>query len=465
MLGGCGKQPEQTAAKQDTAKIEAGQPSADANPENPVIAGQAEAPDTKPVEVQPLDQPPTPPSSDSGPDLEEEIEDGDEDDGVDDREPPPYPEQVGSDPGPFVHPPASAILVVASTRSYSPGETAVDRDAKYHTWIWRPTAGSLPEKGPVLAPVGADGTPSGPALVEEYDGLVVSDGSGLTQLSFEEVSVELTRCECDEFGDGGNWTHSGRPLAKKLFEMRAQPLGPWAAGVAPTAMGDAKVLISASDVRRASTMDCVTERDDVEHVMQVFGVAGSRVLVVERVHDNAACAGQTYELRDEKLFDLAGGSFDLAALERELPYKTVKRARTSSTEELDALGVHSAYDLAPSNLILTAVFPKYREHRGGVRLLLQYSVKADLDGEGEGGWGNGWDSHVVTVAYPESSSLSAPAQAMQLIEYVHREGGSKWKVIGWSQINEASGASGSGDATPSLPAPPTPTPAEAPASE
>lgn len=460
LISACGKEPEQAAANQKTdgAKVEAGPPTDTANPEQPTIEGKGELPnEAKPVEPQPLDEPPTPPTepaideSEAGDEVGE-IEDGD---GPDDREPPPYPEQVGADPGPFSHPPAAAVLVIASTRSYSPGETSVDRDAKYHTWIWRPSAGPLPDKGKAEAPVGEDGTPTGPALVEEVDGLIVSDGSKLSQLVFEEATVELPKCECDEMDEGG-WLPTNKKLAKKLFELRSQPLGAWEPGVAPTPIGDARVLIGAEQFERKSKMDCITAREDVEHVLQASAIAGSRVFVIERVLDNAACSLTSYELRSQKLIDVAGGALELAGFERELPYKIVKRARTDASEQLELESLASAYDLAPINLLLTAVFPKYREHRGGVRLLLQYSVGIPDDQVGAGGWSNGWDSHVITVAYPESSSLTAPAQVMQLIEYVHREGGSKWKVIGWSQIN-------AGDAPSPSPSPaPTPTPGEPP---
>lgn len=442
LLGGCGKQPEQTAEKQagEGVAIEAGQPIAQTDPEQPVIEGKADEPEpeVKPVEPAVPEQP-SPPQPAIEDEDEEHDDDDDEDEDEEDEEdePPPYPEQVGVDPGPFAHPPASAVLVIASNRSYSPGETAVDRDGKYHTWIWRPSAGALPAKGKAAAPLGADGTPSGPPPVEEVDGLIVSDGSKLVQLVFEEQTVELIKCECDEL-DEGEWTHTKKKLAKKLFELRSQPLGPWEPGVAPTPSGDAKVLVGATDFERKSKMDCITAREDVEHVMQAAAVAGSRVFVVERVVDNPACSvefGGSLELRTQRLIDVGGGSFELAQLQRELPYKVVKRARTDASKELDGVSTASDYALAPINLVLTAMFPKYREHKGGIRLLLQYSVAIGDDDVGFGGWANGWDSHVITIAYPESSSLTAPAQAMELIQYVHREGGSKWKVIGWSQIN------------------------------
>ena len=450
LLSACGgKDPEPVAEKKtEGAKVEPGSPSGDANPETPVIEGKGELPnEAKPVEPKPLDEPPKPdPGSD--PIIDAPEGEGEE---VDDREPPPYPEQVGADPAAFTHPGASAVLVIASTRSYSPGETSVDRDAKYHTWIWRPGAGQLPEKGKAEPPLGPDGVPTGPALVEEFEGLIVSDGSNLSQLILEEVTAELPRCECDG-DDGSNWALTGKNMAKKLFELRAQPLGSWEPGVAPTPNGDAKVLIATTDFPRKSGMDCVTDRDQVEHVLQATAIAGTRVFVVERARDVASCGDLTdYELRTQKLFDLAGATLELAAFERELPYKIVKRARTDAAEEMVSLSsTASAFDLAPINLQLTAMFPKYREHKGGIRLLLQYSAAIDVDQAGLGGWANGWDSQVITVAYPESSSLTAPAHAMQLIEYVHREGGSQWKVIGWSQINEGA-------------APPSPTPAPTPA--
>lgn len=470
LLSACGsKDAEQVAEQNKTegAKVDPGQPTADANPETPVIAGEGELPnEPKPAEPKPSsdaqDQPPPAADEDDvegegeGEDDGEGEEEGDEE--IDDREPPPYPKQAGDDPGPFVHPPAAAVLVVASTRSYSPGETAVDRDGKYHTWIWRPAAGPLPDKGKAEAPLGPDGVATGPALVEEFDGLIVADGTKLSQLILEEVTTELPKCTCNDDGEGG-YTNTSRNVSKKLFEMRAQPLGPWEPGVPPTANGDAKVLIAATDFERESGMDCVTTSKDLEHVLQAHTIAGSRVFVVERVLDVAACRPEqtNYELRSQKLFDLADGSFDLAALERELPYKVVKRARTQASEELSLGSSASAYDLAPINLVLTAMFPKYREHRGGIRLLLQYSVEIDETEAGQGGWANGWDSHVITVAYPDSSSLTAPAHAMQLIEYVHREGGDKWKVIGWSQIN-------AGEAAPpdQAPSDASPSPGEAP---
>jgi hypothetical protein len=437
-LLGCGKQPEQVADKQasDGVKSEAGQPTGEADPEQPVIEGELpEQP--KPAEPQAVDEPPTPPPSEPQ-DDDEDVQDEGVEAHEDHDDPPEYPEQVGADPGPFVHPPAEAVLVIASTRSYSPGETAVDRDAKYRTWIWRPSAGALPAKGKATATV-----EGGPALVEEADGLIVSDGSKLVQLSFDESTVELVKCECDEM-DQGQWRHTKKKLAKKLFGMSSQPLGPWAPGVLPTPSGEAKVLVGATEFERKSKMDCITAREDVEHVLQAAAVAGSRVFVVERVVDNAACnedAAAPYELRTQRLIDVGGAKLEHAAFERELPYKVVKRARTEAAEQLDQVAQVSDYDLAPINLKLTAVFPKYREHKGGVRLLLQYSVKTLLETLGAGGWGNGWDSHVITIAYPESSSLTAPASAMQLIEYVHREGGGKWKVIGWSQINADNAAS------------------------
>lgn len=472
LLSACGEKPEQTAEKQKTdgAKVEPGQP-ADGSPEAAVIEGKGELPDeAKPVEPKPVADPPKPeadpivdPSIDppTSADEGEDAEEGeDEDEAVDDREPPPYPEQVGVDPGPFTHPPAGSVLVIASNRSYSPGETAVDRDAKYQTWIWRPAAGPLPEKGKAEAPLGADGVATGPALVEQFDGLIVSDGSNLSQLVFEDMAVELPKCTCEEeLGDEyGSWTKTGKNMPDKLFELRSQPLGPWAPGVAPTQSGDAKVLIAATDFERKSGMDCVTAREEVEHVLQATAIAGTRVFVVERVLDAAPCsvAETNFEIRTQKLFDMSGGTLDLAAFERELAYKVVKRARTEAAEELSLASTASAWDLAPSNLQLTAMFPKYREHKGGIRLLLQYSAAIPEEEAGEGGWANGWDSHVITVAYPDSSSLTAPAQAMQLIEYVHREEGSKWKVIGWSQIN-------SGEAAPPTPPPPSPTPSPSPA--
>jgi hypothetical protein len=470
-LSACGKdETEQVAEKPKTegAKVEPGEPAADTSPESAVIEGKGELPtEAKPVEPQPLNEPPKPepdsdqdidePTADEGEEGEEA--DAGEDEGLDDREPPPYPDQVGTDPGPFTHPPAGAVLVIASTRSYSPGETAVDRDAKYHTWIWRPSAGPLPEKGKAEAPLGPDGTPIGPALVEEFEGLIVSDGSTLSQLVLEEVSAEVPRCKCnDDDVDGGSYTATGKTMPKKLFEMRAQPLGPWEPGVLPTPKGDAKVLIAATDFERPSRMDCITAREDVEHVLQATAIVGTRVFVVERVLDNAACNFEplALELRSQKLFDMTGGTLELANFERELPYKVVKRARTQTSEGLSPVSTAQEYDLAPINLVLTAMFPKYREHKGGIRLLLQYSARIAEEDAGEGGWANGWDSHVITVAYPESSSLTAPAHAMQLIEYVHREGGSNWKVIGWSQIN-------AGEAAPPTPPPaPTPTPGDPP---
>lgn len=464
LLSACGKEDaEQVAEKPKTegAKVEPGDPAADTSPESAVIEGEGELPtEAKPVEPKPVDPKPNPEPANIDATAGEGDDEAGEGELVDEREPPPYPDQIGADPGPFTHPPAGAVLVIASTRSYSPGETAVDRDAKYHTWIWRPAAGPLPAKGKAEAPLGPDGTPTGPALVEEFDGLIVSDGSKLSQLVLEEVSAEVPRCKCDD--EDGGYTATGKTMPKKLFEMRAQPLGPWEPGVLPTPNGDAKVLIAATDFNRPSRMDCITAREDVEHVLQATAIAGTRVFVVERVLDNAACSSDPLplELRTQRLFDMTGGTIDLAGFERELPYKVVKRSRTQASEELSPVSGASAFDLAPINLMLTAMFPKYREHKGGVRLLLQYSVGIDEDEAGEGGWANGWDSHVITVAYPESSSLTAPAQAMELIEYVHREGGSKWKVIGWSQIN-------SGEAAPPTPEPapqpaPTPTPSEPP---
>jgi hypothetical protein len=324
----------------------------------------------------------------------------------------------------------------------------------------------LPEKGKAEPPVGPDGVPTGPALVEEFDGLIVSDGSKLSQLIFEEATVELPKCKCDEdMGDDGSWSPTGKNLSKKLFELRSQPLGSWEPGVAPTPNGDATVLIAATDFQRTSGMDCITEREEVEHVLQATAIAGTRVFVVERVLDTAICTVEqtAFEIRTQKLFDMTGGTIDLAAFEKEVPYKVIKRARTQASEELSLVSDAIAYDLAPINLDLTAVFPKYREHKGGVRLLLQYSVKIDDIEAGEGGWANGWDSHVITVAYPESSSLTAPAQAMQLIEYVHREGGSKWKVIGWSQINSGEAPAPSPSPTPDPPdVAPTPDPGKPP---
>lgn len=198
-------------------------------------------------------------------------------------------------------------------------------------------------------------------------------------------------------------------------------------------------------------MDCITEREDVEHILQVASVAGSRVFVVERVHDNAVCSGSgtIFELRTQKLIDLAGSGTELAALERELSYKVVRRARTKASQALAVDSDLSAVALAPVNLLLTAVFPKFRKHRGGIRLLLQYAAKTkDIEDVGLGGWGNGYDANTVTVAYPDSSSLTAPSKAMELIEYVHGHADDKWKVIGWSQINADAAPSPASDNPP-----------------
>ncbi|MCA9698419.1 MAG: hypothetical protein KC431_12895, partial [Myxococcales bacterium] len=188
-------------------------------------------------------EPPAPaPIPEAPPEDEQEGEDEDEDA---DAEPPPYPEQTTPDPPAFVHPPAATVIVVASNRSFSPGDDGVDRDAKYHSWIWRPSQGVLPEKAEPPAEGAAP-------LVQEVEGLLVADGEATWQLAINEVTASLPKCECDEISESAQ---PGRQkLAKKLYGLQVQPF------VDGAATGEPKVLIGAETYARKSGQSCIAER-------------------------------------------------------------------------------------------------------------------------------------------------------------------------------------------------------------
>ena len=340
-------------------------------------------------------------------------------------EPAPYPESTTPDPAAFVHPAADVIIVVASNRSFSPGEDGVDRDAKYHSFIWSPTQGALPAAGKAEA-----AEPGGAALVGEVDGLIVADGSAQWQVFVDEPTIPLPKCS--DACEGGAAVAGKQTLAKKLHELRAQPF------VDGVASGDSKLLIAGQDFARHSADTCIGTREAVEHVLQVAAVADGRVFVVERILDTPFCATEpvSYELRRERIFDLRSGEVSLAALENELTYKERKSARFKAAETLAGFSKLSATKLAPVTISIAGLFPTFREFKGGMRLILQYAAPVSIGGSG--GWGNLFDAAQVTIKYPESSSVTPPADVVALMTYVQREHGN-WKVIGWSQV-DAGGA-------------------------
>jgi hypothetical protein len=405
----CGdSQPVKSAAADPQASVKKGAAKSRAPSEDePERVG---AVDPEPADPDPADPRAEPPAD---PPAQERV-------AVDEREPPAYPDQSTPDPPSFHHPPAKEVIVVASNRSFSPGKDGVDRDAKFHSFIWRPGEGALGEQE------GESGSP----LVTHIEGLVVADGQRAWELALEDVTVQVPKCDCK----GPEPRASSRTLGKKMFQLSARPF------VDGAASGEAQILIAADDYERATKLDCISARPEIEHVLQVASIAGPKLFVVERVRDADACTedeenSRELELRKLRVLDLAGGSSDLTSLEAQLSYSERKRARTDASEALAEFSAASAYALAPSELELTGVFPRFREYKTGVRLVLQYSVDA---AEGSGGWGSLADATQVTLRYPAASTLAASTEAEQLITYVQREFG-QWKVLGWSQIDAGEG--------------------------
>lgn len=89
------------------------------------------------------------------------------------------------EPPAIIHPPASVVMVVASNRVFTPGETSVDIAPKYRTFLWTPSLGPLPAKGAAAA-----------AVVEVHEGLVMSDGAQLWDLAITPTKYDYPKCNC-----------------------------------------------------------------------------------------------------------------------------------------------------------------------------------------------------------------------------------------------------------------------------
>lgn len=392
--------------------------------------------------------------------------------------------EPGPVPPPITLAKASTVVVVGSNLAFEPGKTSIDSSPKFRTWIWQPARGELPKQGNVSGAAPAEGDPSSAPLVEERDGAWVAADARLHRLVSEGEKQPLSRCDCDaslgdledvRFDDDG-FDDDGAAEEEEFdgFDDRFKPGSGKVEEKLGTTMplefpnlyvevdGERELLLPFGIPSRAQ---CANARADMRVDFQLVAVAGSLVFVAHRERVEV-CEGIVSDLSMTlRVFDLASGSeLELGELEQELDPTATGTARTQAAlaiSELfsdDYVGERDA--LWPEALELTAMFPRYREWKGGMEMIMQYGVECTACYE-QAEFGAreldaiDWDSQYWVarrdIDYPASSRLAPPPEALALFEYVHRVHGN-WKTFGWSMIpSDAAPA-----ASPSEPSSPTP---------
>lgn len=395
------------------------------------------------------------------------------------------PEPAGAVPPAITHAPAGTVLVVGSNLAFEPGKTSIDTSPKFRTWIWQPARGALPKKGNVSGPAPAEGAdPSTAPIVEEREGAWLAAGGRLHRLVSEDEAQPIPRCDCDatiaaaveEEEDEGNYEGSyeggadERPVNDDRFAAGSGTVVEKSSSVDlkfpnlyDEVDGERKLLLPFSSPSRAQ---CANSRTDMRVDFQIVALAGDLVFVAHRERLEL-CEGIIGELAMELLvLDLANGGdeLELGTLEAELDPAAVGKAREKAAHAISKLFETTEYlgereALWPEALALTAMFPRYREWKGGMEMIVQYGIECTTCYEDAESVdirtldAIDWDSQFwvarEAIKYPASSRLAPPPDALALFEYVHRVHGN-WKTLGWSVVPS--------DAAPA----PSPTPSEPP---
>lgn len=332
----------------------------------------------------------------------------------------PLPEEAAPvptrpDPVALVHPPATMVMVIATNSVFEPGSYDLDETPKYKTFVWTVANGPLPATGKVPD-----------TIVREHDGLSISDGAELWDLTIVPTAFEYAKCDCDA---EETWTVGKGTVRKTHDEL-----------IATRRSDNHQVtLIAGTDFPvEGGTVTCLGEASELERDWQLVGVVGPNLFYLNKVNDSAACGWvHGWNIWDARIASLRGTPPTLAAFEAELPGDALGKLRRKAANdlELEAMGAEGEIDadeLRPGTIQLLAMFPSYRSGRGGLRLTAQFGVQSMFRHDGGGSWTDGWFTVQATTDYAPSSSLAPPADAMQLMEYVWREH-EKWKPIGWSR--------------------------------
>jgi hypothetical protein len=329
---------------------------------------------------------------------------------------------------PITWAPASEVLVIATNKRFVPGE-GLGSKIEHRTFIWRPADGPLPQADESAEPGSETGEPPS-TIVEQREGLIVSDKTALWSIELREATLDQPRCNCDAwFEDPDRLVPDpSKRVPITLTGLDARPLaGGAVVELIPPNWRDSEF----GELTMTSANPCLAGSDELARNMRVYAVAGSKILVADHHHFDA-CGVEPTENWQTVLVDLDGRSRtnDLSTLEAEFPSPTTDRLRRVAAEPIGWDGVEEE----PHHLDLTAILPGFVERKQGLHVMLQYTgltcVHCDYDGE----WGTATSSERVQATLVPSSSLMPPEDVIALMRWVWQHEPS-WKVIGWSRTN------------------------------
>jgi hypothetical protein len=313
---------------------------------------------------------------------------------------------------PITWAPASEVLVIATNKRFVPGEE-LGRRIEHRTFIWRPADGPLP------------------ANVEQREGMIVSDKTALWSIELREAKLDRPRCNCDAWFEDEDRLipDPSKRVPLTLAGLDARPL---AGGAVVELIPPNWRASKNGEITMTGTEPCLGSSDELTRNMQVYAVAGTKILVADHHHFDA-CGYKPTENWQTVLVDLDGRSRidDLSTLEAEFPSQTIDRLRRVASEPIGWEGVE---DNEPHHLELTAILPGFVEREQGLFVKLQYTgttcYACDYDGE----WGTATSSEQVLATLVPSSSLMPPEDVIALMHWVWQHEPS-WKVIGWSRTS------------------------------
>jgi hypothetical protein len=313
---------------------------------------------------------------------------------------------------PITWAPASEVLVIATNKRFVPGEE-LGRRIEHRTFIWRPADGPLPVN------------------VEQREGMIVSDKTALWSIELREAKLDRPRCNCDAWFEDEDRLipDPSKRVPVTLAGLDARPL---AGGAVVELIPPNWRASKNGEITMTGTEPCLGSSDELTRNMQVYAVAGTKILVADHHHFDA-CGYKPTENWQTVLVDLDGRSRidDLSTLEAEFPSQTIDRLRRVASEPIGWEGVE---DNEPHHLELTAILPGFVEREQGLFVKLQYTgttcYACDYDGE----WGTATSSELVQATLVPSSSLMPPEDVIALMQWVWQHEPS-WKVIGWSRTS------------------------------